>query len=455
VTRTSASLHAAGRGRPRRSRPAALLFALASTVALPLVATGGPPSPPPVGGPVVASRGGDLGPSLRQLAAHATAVVLASVERVESADEDALRIYHVRPLRVLAGRLDETDVAVVELRNATQRPPLLTEGEQVVLVLQPAPPYSWLRERLPEGRTLAVAGGRSGVVHVGSDAEVDAIARALADGAAIAKAEPDAAAVRRLAFDELASASPRLATDALVELHGVAGLEPLAPAEVDALRRTFRDPRVDVVTRAGLMDLLAARDVRSALPALRDAALDGPVVLDAAVAARSRLGEPPTRAMLEPYLRAPDAAMRAAAVRALGRVDGPETVRDLARYATAADGDPAVREAAIEALGATARPEAAHALAETFQSTDRATSQASARALMALDSPAADDALVDVALHGRTVDARKYAAVVLMAQRGRTHPAVRRILAGDPGPEVRDVLEHGLTFTHTHQHNAE
>jgi hypothetical protein len=91
-------------------------------------------------------------------------------------------------------------------------------------------------------------------------------------------------------------------------------------------------------------------------------------------------------------------------------------------------------------------------VSRTFDAPEREMKQASARAMLAIGGPAADDALVELALRGGSVETRTYAALVLVATHGPQHEAVRRIAASNPSPEVRDVLEHGLEFRHSHQH---
>ena len=320
--------------------------------------------------------------------------------------------------------------------------------------MRAAPSLTYLAQHLPAGTFFEAVGGREGVVPVGSDAEVEDVARALADGAAIAGTEGDAAraAARRLAFFELASANGRLEADGLVELRQLGELGSLSPAEVATLARVLRDRSVDRSVRIGLLHLVAERHATAALSALATADADDPGVLEALLLARAALGSE-RRADIDPHLASRDPGIRAAAVRALGRLGDASVIPDLERYATV-DPDLKVRVAAVEALGATKQPGAVPVLARTFQAGSTPLMQASARALLAMDSSAVDDAFVDLALRGRTPDARRYAAAVLVLARGRTDPAVRRIEAASPPPEVKDLLEHGLQDPH-HHHDEE
>src|SRR5581483_5609389 len=169
--------------------------------------------------------------------------------RVLAADASAI----VHAERVLRGRLDDADPGIAEVRGDSKRPPLAIDGEHVVVFLRPAWGQTYLTEHLPAGTYYTVVGARDGVVPVASEAQREAVERAIADGAAIATLDAPAApaARRRLAFTELASTSPRLAGDALAELRGFATLSPLAPEELAALSRALRDVTVDPVVRVG------------------------------------------------------------------------------------------------------------------------------------------------------------------------------------------------------------
>jgi hypothetical protein len=92
-------------------------------------------------------------------------------------------------------------------------------------------------------------------------------------------------------------------------------------------------------------------------------------------------------------------------------------------------------------------------LARTFDVRTRELQQASGRALLKLGGTAAADTLFELALHGATAETQSYAALLLIASRGRDDATVRRLEASNPSPEVRDLLEHGLEFNHTHANN--
>lgn len=381
---------------------------------------------------------------LRVLATEATSIALADVTRSETYDEDRLRVHRLRVVRVLRGRLDEPEVGVIEMR-AAGGPDLLAAGEHAVFLLAPAPSYSYLQQHLPLGRYLQTVGGRDGVVRIGAEGEVEAVERVIAAGTDIRSLDDAAAAVarRRLAFTELASGNPRLAADALVELRGLETFGALGPEETAALGRVLRDRRIEPLTRAGLIAFLGERRVPGALEALAGAEADTPLVLDALMTARAQLGAPAGRGELAPQLASNDPGVRAAAVRALARLDDPRALDQLRHYATL-DQSVDVRIAAIEAVGERKRPDGVPIVARTFSDEDVRLRQASARALIAIGGPEAENALTNLALGGGSPEERRYAAFVLMMSVGRDHPAVRRIQASNPSPEVRELIEHGL-----------
>jgi HEAT repeat protein len=174
-----------------------------------------------------------------------------------------------------------------------------------------------------------------------------------------------------------------------------------------------------------------------------------PAVLDALLTARARLGAPAVREELARWLDSADPGLRAAAIRALARLDDPQALAEVGRVAST-DADLKVREAAVEALGASGRADALPIVSRTFDSPEREIRQASARAVLAIGGQAADDALVDLALRGGSVETRTYATLLLITSRGRQAESVRRIAASNPSPEVRALLEHGLQFQHQH-----
>jgi HEAT repeat protein len=393
---------------------------------------------------------------LRQLVAESTLVVDGVVAKVESLDDGRLALYRVRPRRVLRGSTDADMLAVVEIRGTATRPGWLAEGVRAVLLLRPAPPLSYLAQHLPDGPRYAPTGGRDGIVHIADDADREAIAGVLDEGARIAvlKNDDEARSARRaLAFRELANGSPRLVADALAELRLLEGTPNLTPDEVAALTHALAAKGVAPFARAGLVRLFGQRHLVAALPAVKATLVDDPDVLDAVLEARAALGAPADRGELTGYLSSKDPAVRASALRALARLPEP-AVGDLGHYATS-DPDTGVRVAAIEAMGTTKKPAALPVLSQTFATSSREIRQASGRAILAIGGDPASDALVELALHGKDTQTQTYAALLLLASRGRESAPVDRLLAAHPSQEVVDVLQKGVRWTHAHNQPEE
>jgi HEAT repeat protein len=236
----------------------------------------------------------------------------------------------------------------------------------------------------------------------------------------------------------------------LIELRAIEGLSGLTAAETEALGRALRDTRVAVATRAGLLDLIRRRQWREALAAVKGSTIDGPEVLEATLAARAALDDPPSPGEIQRHLASTDPAIRSAAIRALATAKQPDTAL-IARVATN-DADVGVRVTAIDALGTTGKPSALPTLSQTLAASDRDLRQASARAILAIGGAPATEVLATTALRGADEQTRSYAAVLLLIVAGKDSPAVRRVIAANPPGEVREVLEHGLKWHHAHEH---
>jgi HEAT repeat protein len=444
----------------RRARPAAsAIFALAAGCALGLVlrpplAAGheGQPAPrlqrdtaPP---PRVTG-----GKTLRELLPQSTAVVLGFVSRTEGYDGDKLRLHRVRVSRTLRGEVSEPEIAIVEVRGASKRPQLVYEGMNAILLVRPAGTMSYLEEQLPPGTYWTVAGERDGVVLAASDTEVDALAPVIgrAAEAAVLSGDQAVAAHRALAFDEIRSRNARLVADGVLELERLPALEELDDAELEALGAALRDTTLPPRIRVGLVRLIAERDLEEALPALLSAEVDHPELLAAVLDTRARLGAPVPPDELRAHLESDDPEIRAAALSALGAAGDPAAIPELARFAIG-DKNSEVRAAAVQALGRTKSPKALPTLALTFAEPDRELKQRSAQAILAIEGPEADNALVELALRGTSPEVRRHAALLLMVSRGPDHAAVRQLAAQNQDPRVRALLDEGLRFHHQHDH---
>ena len=461
---TRFSFHAAGALRA----PAALLaslLALGAQGPTPAGAIDQPPGAPPPSAALdrnlVGSRGaGQPGGvpttgvlTLSHLAADSTLIADAVVEGTQSLDEDRLRIYRLRITRTLQGS-PATEAAVTEIRGATTRPGLLAEGTRAVVLLREPPRLSYLTQHLPNGGHLALSGGRDGIIPIANDAEARVVEKTLGEIARIATLSDEAeelAANRALAFAELDTGHARLAADGLVRLRRLDDVTSLGADELRVMERTLASTAVPAPTRIGLVQLIGERGWKEALPALRGAAIDPPQMLDPVLAARARLGAAAGKEELKPYLASKDPAVRAAAIRALAALPEP-ALAEIGRFATS-DAAVDVRVAAIDALGASQKSAAVPTLSQTFAEPRREVRQASGRALLAIGGEAANNAFINLALHGGDPDTRKYAAVLLLVSSGKDSPAVQRLMASNPSGEVRQVVEHGLQWQHSHAHD--
>jgi HEAT repeat protein len=444
----------------RRAQPAASgVWALAAGCALGLVlaphrggAHEGQPAPRVQPGSVASSRVTG-GKTLRELVPQSTAVVLGFVSRTEGYDEDKLRLHRVRVSRTLRGDVAEPEIGVVEVRGASERPELVDEGMNAVLLLRPTGSLSYLDEHLPPGTYWTVAGEREGVVLASSDTEVDALAAIIGRTAeaAVLSGDEAVAARRALAFDEIRTRNARLVADGVLELGRLPRLDTLDDAELEALGAALRDTTLPPPIRVGLAGVVAERQLRAALPALLSAAVDDQTLLAAVLDARARLGAPVPPDELRAHLESDDPEVRAAALSALGAAGDPAAIPELAQFALGDQNDE-VRVAAVQALGRTRSPKALPTLAITFAETDRELKQRSAQALLAIEGPEADHTLVELALRGTSPEVRRHAALLLMVSRGPDHAAVRQLAAQNQDPQVRALLDEGLRFHHQHDH---
>jgi len=446
----------------RRAQPAAsAVWLLAAGCALGLALSGPPLAAGHEGAPTPTIKPGAVastrvtgGKTLRELVPQSTAVVLGFVSRTEGYDDDKLRLHRVRVARTLRGDGVDAEIGVVEVRGSSERPELVHEGMNVVLLLRPTGSLSYLDEHLPEGTSYwSVAGEREGVILTANDAEVDVVADIVgrAAEAAVLDGAEATAARRTLAFDEIRTRNARLVADGVLELERLPEFAALQPEELDAFTTALRDTALPPRTRVGIVGLIAERKLTEAVPALLSASLDHPELLAAVLDTRARLGAPVPPEELRANLKSDDPAIRMAALTALGAGGDPEAIPELSKFALG-DTDTEVRAAAVQALGRTKSPKALPTLAQTFAETDRELKQRSAQALLAIEGPEADHTLVELALKSSSPDVRRHAALLLMVSRGPGHAAVQQLAAQNQDPQVKALLHDGLRFHHQHDH---
>lgn len=391
-------------------------------------------------------------PALAQLLARSRVVVEGTVGTVDTFDEGRLALVRVTPTRVVKGTVDGP-LTVVERRDLSSVPDLMTAGQTVLLFAVPATRTSSTAKVLPPGRHVEPAGGRAGVV-AGTPADVaqvTAIVQRLA--AASATPEPDAtkraAAQRALVFDELGERHPRLVADGAAGLAAIPDLNDTLTTDERA-RVTAALGRTDLPSwvRVALIDAIAEAKLVTLAPALRTIPQPDGAVLDAAWTALRTLGTPPSTDDLEQALTGGDPSARIAAARALGASDASGAAARLGRVVQT-DPDESVRVAATEALGNPRLPDAVPTLETIFVRGDWPVRQAAGRALNAIGGRPAQEALGRLAFAEH--DARKYAVTLLMLTGiDPNDPLLVRIRTTHPDEGVRELVEHGLPRGHVH-----
>ena len=398
-----------------------------------------------VGG--VARAGTDRPPTFAQLLARARVAVGGRVTGVDSYDSGRLTVARVRTDRTLKGS-EHGDVAVVENHDLPSEPDLVHTGDAALLFLVPAAHSSSLTRTLPPGRYFEPASGRHGVV-AGTASEVAEATQLVGRLVAMsATPEPDpvkAAALRRaLVFDEIAAHHPRVLADGAAALPGLREVG-AAPTDDERHRLEAALARTDLPTwvRVALVESIGAAKLTALAPALRTLPHPEPVVLEASWTALRQLGAPPDAEDLRPALASSDAAVRAAATRAVLAADGPDALARVGHMALA-DPSPDVRGAAAEALGQTRLPAALPQLEQVFSAGDWPTRQAAGRAISLVGGRPAQETFARLAFEGQP-DAQGYAVTLLLLS-GVSHddPLVQWIRTAHPDAAVRRLTEQGL-----------
>lgn len=367
----------------------------------------------------------DAGPLLAAIdGAPVVALVRVGEPRQSDASGWSAWLTVVRGLRGVAAG---DQLPVIWEEPARGRPPRLASGQDVLVVLAPAPSGSLWRQReqaAPGARALA--GGGAALLVAPSAGDVDLLAR-LAALPSDAKPADRAAALADIAL----GGAPPLALAALGRLSAEAPLAAaLADASLVALATaagdTERPPsvRVALVTAAGAIRRPAARPPLLALatagnpleaPALLAlASIDGGLPADRAAALLDR-DDPQLRAIGARFARGNAVARRL-----------PALVRG--------DPDPRVRAAAAAALAATRTVWGMDGCLPALADADPTVRSTAAAALGALGAPAVPT-LERVA---RTQPAEARGALAALALAGPTGEAALRRLSTDlPDEELR------------------
>jgi HEAT repeat protein len=394
--------------------------------------------PHPVRSPSLAAAPGSFDPAayppLRLLAREAAQVVEAQVESIKAFDDGRLRVMTVRVAGVLKGAA-RNRLRIVDQSAAVRSRSLIDADRPVVLLLNPAGDYSYLRQHLARGDYREVWQDHGGVwqaEHAGNHPELVGHVRR------VLQAGDDPAALRHAAFQALASPEQRIRQDGMRELVRLAAPAALTPAETTIVRERLADggPVPEALT-----DWLAAARPANALPLLVEAATGlrrmagNESLLFRLYAARAAYGAPATPGELEPDLGHALAGVRAAAAAALSFQRTQAAVArllDLGRT----DASTEVRVAVIEALGRIGSDDAIAALAGLFDTDHTGLRQSSGAVLRELGAAAA---LERLARQAATPVARQDAAAQLSKLLGGEHPRIRALLRNGP-PDVRESL---------------
>ena len=394
-------------------------------------------------------------PRLQTLVARAPLVVAARVSEVETLDAGRLAVATLDPTAVPKGERPPSTLRVVETRDMPAVPSSLEKGMLVFAFLEPLHRNSYLARTLPQGDYRQLMAGRIGRLVAATPAElaeIVAVVERILDVSR--KPEPDAArraaAARALVFDEIAARSPVLVEDGAGGLQTIPSLgESLSEDERQRLATAIARTDLPPPARAALVRAVGSNGLRQLVPALQSLRSPAAPVLAAKFEALERLGAPPGLADVEPYLGSKDAAVRAAAARALPATPGDEGVARAGQIALA-DPDTAVRRATIEALGESRRQEALAPLARVFRESPQDLRQVAGRGIFQVGGPAAADTLAQLAFDA-PADGQRLAVVLLMAlQGGRDDPRVQNIAKTHPDPELRKLIEHGIEPSHQH-----
>ena len=394
-------------------------------------------------------------PRLQTLVARAPLVVAARVSDVESLDASRVAVATLETTAVPKGERPASALRVVETRDMPSVPPNLEKGMLVLAFLEPLHRNSYLTRTLPRGDYRQLMAGRIGRLVAATPAElaeIVAVVERILDVSR--KPEPDAASraatARALVFDEIAARSPVLVEDGAGGLQTIPSLaESLSEDERQRLAAAIARADLPPPARAAVVRAVGSNGLRQLVPALQTLRSPAAPVLAAKFEALERLGTPSGVADVEPYLTSRDAAVRAAAARALPATPGGEGVARAGQIALA-DPDTAVRRATIEALGESRRQEALAPLARVFRESPQDLRQVAGRSIFQVGGPAAADTLARLAFDA-PAEGQRLALVLLMAlQGGRDDPLVQNIAKTHPDAELRRLIEHGIEAPHQH-----
>jgi hypothetical protein len=316
--------------------------------------------------------------------------------------------------QVLVGQEPESKrVRIAWEELAPGRPLRFSNGDRVLVALEPLPSGSLWRQRFPQGDALAVAARGEALLHDPSPGDIALLQVFLRFAPDQRDAPAGVWSLARLT----AQAQPPLALAALDRLNGVPGLgQRLEPAAVAALDQALRNEAGrPLELRKRLVALAAERRLEGLRPSLEALAQPGSSLEPEAIEALAVLDGGLPEARVRQLLERPDGRLRALAVRRAGDLLDPAELAALLR----SDPDAAVRAAAVGALveraGTASLDDATPAL---FDADGRVRGEA-ARALGGLGEPAVPALRTLVLEHGAPEAAAPVAALGLAGTSGR------------------------------------
>lgn len=374
---------------------------------------------------------------LGSLAKQAGTIAVIRVVATSPRDGGRILVHTIEFDRVVAGRdPGDFDAILVEVAGPASRALFPHVGVRAVALLSILNGSPYLRSQVGERYAFEAVGGHDGVFVVEHDEAACEVIN-IVEGA---KEATKALEVRGVAFAQLRSSVPRLVENGALELANNGPIGTCSLLEQSTIAATLANAELSEQTRGTLMHAVGVSGAPALAAALEQASTETPRLLRAALHARVQIGQPPSPEELDAHLRSTDLRCRAAAVSVLGASHHPRAAA-LLEQAIGPMAPREVRLAAIDALENLGGGQALELLSRTFEADDRSTTQASARAILAIGGEAADETLLRLALEGNCAETRLHAATVLVTTHPATHAVIERLMSSDVSPEILAMLD--------------
>ncbi len=299
-----------------------------------------------MGRPAVLEAAGPV--TIYELADQSELVGRAEVQKISSVADGRFVIYRLALLETFKGDLGLQAVELVQDRRPGKPDPLLLSGEQrFLLFAHRLPPYTLYRKSLPAGHYWEWA----------ESYPVPARIVELSDREAATTVKGYIASKEGGKEAEVAFVSSRLSAPAAwIRQESIAWLaaeddlaDTAGKKALEEIGRYLSSADAPAKERARLIEVIAGKEMASALPLLKALLGKGSGVAGAALKARVRLGRSPDIESLLDYSRSEDSGLRGAAAYALARQGGREALERLETMVLT-DPELAVRISGIEGL---------------------------------------------------------------------------------------------------------